>query len=863
VTIESRERILSPALASAIEQVIQEKGFRAQRILTYLANGIQLAGKVVPYSVVVGIDSLTKAPFGPLRTDPADILPGSGQAIVNRWTADRLGARVGSTIDLEYFAVRSDSSLEEKKAAFRVSAIAEMEGRAIDRSYTPEFPGITDADTFADWNAPFPVDLDRVQEEDEKYWKDYRTAPKVFVPLKDAQKLWGTRFGRLTSVRLASVDAQPLALDDLDRHLRSVLDPKKMGFWLEEIKARDLKASAGSTDFGTLFLSMSFFLIVSAAILVGLLFRLNTERRASSIGIMLATGSPVGLVRKALLAEGVVLAASGTVLGLAGSILYARWLIRLLSTWWRDAVGTSFVEYHASPMSFALGAGISMVVALLAIVWATRRLRDVPVPQLLTAGFTFAAPARSRWARWGGLLALGSLGSGLVLIGFGGLGWLTPVGAFFGGGTLVLMGLLAGWWARWTNPVLQDPAALVRGSGGLALGRLGVRNASRYPSRSLLTATLLALAVFLVVSVGTMRHGRPADRPDLRSGNGGFALMARSTHPLPRSLADPDGRFALNVSDQAEKILADSQTFALRVRPGDDASCLNVYQPKDPTILGVPSSLMARGGFAFASMLSPSEEERQNPWLMLERNEGADVVPVMGDAATLQWILKVPLGGEVATTTEDGREVRLRVVGTLSESVFQGQLLLSEENFKRLFPSLTGTRFFLIAPPAGQEDLLATKLEADLEDFGFDVDTTARVIQGYLAVQETYMAAFQTLGGLGLLLGTLGLGIVVLRNVLERRGELALLRAVGFSGPAIGGVVLAETATLLLGGMGIGTVSACLAVLPTLGQLREVEVLLPLGGMLLLILLVGLASSWFAVRAALANPIISSLRSER
>jgi ABC-type antimicrobial peptide transport system permease subunit len=112
-------------------------------------------------------------------------------------------------------------------------------------------------------------------------------------------------------------------------------------------------------------------------------------------------------------------------------------------------------------------------------------------------------------------------------------------------------------------------------------------------------------------------------------------------------------------------------------------------------------------------------------------------------------------------------------------------------------------------------------------------------------------------------LGTLGLGIVVLRNVLERRGELALLRAVGFSGPAIGGVVLAETAALLLGGMGIGTLSACVAVLPTLGQLREVEVLLPLGGMLLLILLVGLASSWFAVRAALANPIISSLRSER
>ena len=33
-------------------------------------------------------------------------------------------------------------------------------------------------------------------------------------------------------------------------------------------------------------------------------------------------------------------------------------------------------------------------------------------------------------------------------------------------------------------------------------------------------------------------------------------------------------------------------------------------------------------------------------------------------------------------------------------------------------------------------------------------------------------------GGLGLLLGSVGLGVVVLRNVLERRGELALLLAV-------------------------------------------------------------------------------------
>ncbi len=863
MTIESRERILSPLLGSAIEQVIKEKGYIPQRILTYLANAIKLAGQEVPYSVVVGVDGIDRAPFGPWRTEPAEPRLQDGLAVINQWTADRLGARIGSTVDLDYFYVRSDSSLEERTTRVRVAAVAAMEGNVIDRNFTPDFPGITNADTFADWDAPFPVDLDRVKDEDEKYWKDFRTAPKVFMNLKEAQKLWGTRFGKLTSVRVANLDGTPVDADDLGRHLRSVIDPTSLGFQLEEIRDRDLKASSGSTDFGMLFLSMSFFLIISAAILVGLLFRLNTERRASSIGVMLATGSPPSLVRRWLLAEGLILSVIGSVLGLLGAVFYAQSLLSLLSTWWRDAVGTSFIEYHSSPASFVIGAAASVAVAMLAIAWGTSRMGKVAIPQLLSAGFTFAPRAAKGPSRTALIVSITSLGMGSLLLLLGVSRMIGQVGAFFGGGTLFLIGMLAGWAYFLSKPVPTDPAALVRGSGASSIARLGIRNAGRYPSRSLLTATLIALAVFLVVSVGTMRHGKPAGIPDRNSGNGGFALLARSTHPLLRSLADKDGRFALNVSDQAEKILAQSEVAALRVRPGDDASCLNVYQPTDPTILGVPRKVIERGGFAFASMLDPSAEELNNPWLMLRREDASGAIPAIGDAATLQWILKVPLGGELTITGEDGKPARLKIVGTLSESVFQGQLLIGENPFVKLFPSRTGSRFFLIAPPKGEEATLASKLEADLADFGFDVETTAKVIESYLAVQDTYMAAFQTLGGLGLALGTLGLGAVVLRNVLERKGELALLRAVGFSGNAISGLVLSETASLLVGGLLIGTLSATFAVLPALVQLKDPSVLIPLGWTLLLILVAGLASSWFAVRAALASPIITALRSER
>jgi ABC-type antimicrobial peptide transport system permease subunit len=165
--------------------------------------------------------------------------------------------------------------------------------------------------------------------------------------------------------------------------------------------------------------------------------------------------------------------------------------------------------------------------------------------------------------------------------------------------------------------------------------------------------------------------------------------------------------------------------------------------------------------------------------------------------------------------------------------------------------------------PAGKADELATLIERDLADFGFDVETTASVIENYLSVQDTYMAAFQTLGGMGLLLGTLGLGAVVLRNVTERRQELALLSAVGFPPTSVAVMVLAETLFLLLAGLAIGLLCALVAVAPQLARLKDWSVMLPLAILLLAIVAAGLGSGWAAVRSALRVPVLSALRVER
>ena len=127
-----------------------------------------------------------------------------------------------------------------------------------------------------------------------------------------------------------------------------------------------------------------------------------------------------------------------------------------------------------------------------------------------------------------------------------------------------------------------------------------------------------------------------------------------------------------------------------------------------------------------------------------------------------------------------GEPVRLRVVATLSHSVFQSEILIGDAAFVRLYPQHEGHRLWMIDGDPSRGAALARALEDRLTDAGLVVIDPAERLRGYQAVENTYLSTFQALGALGLVLGTLGLGAVVIRNILERRRETALLTAVGY-----------------------------------------------------------------------------------
>jgi ABC-type antimicrobial peptide transport system permease subunit len=291
-----------------------------------------------------------------------------------------------------------------------------------------------------------------------------------------------------------------------------------------------------------------------------------------------------------------------------------------------------------------------------------------------------------------------------------------------------------------------------------------------------------------------------------------------------------------------------------RLRPGDDVSCLNLYQPRNPRILAPTPDFLRANRFSFQSSLA---QDKSNPWLQLESDPKDGAVPAIVDANALEYTLHLKLG-DVFTAAG----VKLRIVGALQDSLFQSEFLISEQNFVRLFPGDEGYRFFLIDATPDKAPKVSQLLEQSLSDYGFDVAPTADRLANFHRVENTYLSTFQTLGSLGLILGTAGLAAVMLRNILERRRELALLQAMGYRPADLAVMVLSESLFLLLSGLAIGTVCALLAIAPAFSSRGGRFSVVSLGLLLLGVLLSGLLASVVAMRAVTRAPLLAALRAE-
>lgn len=833
--LRSRRVFLDPPVVEAARKACP----RAQIITTYFVNAIRAGNRSTPYSFVT-------APGAPAVQDsmPDDAM------IVNEWLANDLALTSGARVVLDYFVPGETGTLRETNRAFRVVGIVPASGPYGDQGLMPDFPGLAEAETCNEWDPGMAIDLDRIREKDEAYWRDHKGTPKAFVTQAAAESMWSNRFGHVTAMRFP-----PQAGDTnvLAESIMAHLEPASLGLVFRPVREEALVASRNAVDFGGLFIGLSFFIVVAALLLTALLFAFSIQQRTREAALLLALGYRLGHVRLMLLAEGACLAVLGAVLGCPLGLLYNESVVRALNGVWQGAVETSSLVSHVQPVTVLIGAVSGAAAALLALLGATHRLAKRPLSELQQAGstvsglFVYGRPWRSRIVA--GLCLAGVV---VILVSTAPGRGREAAGAFFAAGTLMITAGLA------IVNLLVRRMSGGRNARRFNVAAMGLWNNGRRRWRSLSISGVIACGVFIVVAVGASRYGAVQDASRKDSGTGGYALYGETTTPLAHDLNRQADRKTYRLAGK----LPESVRFVqLRVRDGDDASCLNLNRVTNPRILGVRAGAFADDErFTFAEVIQDAREG--SPWRRLDGTDADGAVPAIADQAVIVWGLGKKVGDVLEYVDERGQPLKLRLVAGLVNSVFQGSVLISDEAFRRHFPSASGTQVMLVETPEETTPAVAAELERALQDWGLELTISADRLAEFAEVENTYLGIFLALGGLGLIVGCVGLGIAVMRSAMERRGELAILRAVGYTRGALFGLMLSEHAMLLVMGVCCGGISAWIAVLPSLAspgaQVPYVTIALLVAG----ILLSGIV--WIAVgcHAATRGTVLPALRHE-
>ena len=247
----------------------------------------------------------------------------------------------------------------------------------------------------------------------------------------------------------------------------------------------------------------------------------------------------------------------------------------------------------------------------------------------------------------------------------------------------------------------------------------------------------------------------------------------------------------------------------LRLLKGDDASCFNLNQIANPSVLGVrPEQLQGR----FSLVSTSDQSVIDNMWNSLDSNRD-DLIPAFADQTVIQWSLGKRIGDTLFYTNEMGHEIHLLLIGGLASSVFQGNVLISERNFLKNFPSSSGSNVFLID---GDSKDLPAQLELAFRDRGWSQQSAPLRLAAFKSIENTYLNIFLILGAIGLLLGSIGIVVVLIGSFLERKFELALLLALGYSKRHIFNMIFKEYCMLAFIGILSGAFAALVAVLPSL-----------------------------------------------
>jgi putative ABC transport system permease protein len=804
----------------------------SEKTLTYLVNYIRKDSVETPYSFVSAISG------DRLKTN---------EIIVNNWLGDDLDLRKGDTLNIGYYRIGPLRQLEEKESEFIIQDEFELNTSYFQKSYMPEFPGLADAGSCSDWNTGVPIDLDKIRDKDEDYWNTFKGTPKAIISLKKGQNLWGNKYGQYTSFRYSTND---YSKPELTEKIITQLNPILLNLRFINLKSQGQVAANNAIDFGELFLSLSFFIILAGVLLGILLFTLNAASRSQETALLASLGFKKNQIVKLRLLESLFVLILGSAVGIVLGIFYNHLLLVGLNSVWQDAVKTNMIEIYIKPLSLLIGGLSGFIISSLSIYFVSRKQLKQELASLLNKQEILSREKYVKWPVW---IAWNAFAVTLGLVIFSVLNGVEYHSSSFlmaGFFMLIYLLLLISQFIRNRSKAKFTKRAIPK---NLAFKNLGLHH-----NRNMAAIILLALGSFAVIITGANRKTFHGIENDNTSGTGGYLFWAESSAAILHDLNSLEGKEKYGLDDS---IFDEIEFHQIQKVEGNDASCLNLNLVHNPGILGVKTNLFQKRQ-AFTIVRYLNEDFKLFPWKSLNKAFGENTYPAFLDETVLKWGLLKDIGDTLFYTDEKGEQINLIIAGSLNNTIFQGHVLLSDRLIQKHYPSISGSKIMLIDGPLKKKDTIEQMLNDLFVDYGLEITSTSERLAEFNSVTNSYLSVFMMLGGLGILIGTIGLGIVLLRNLQDRKYELALLKAIGFKQKHIFRLIFSENILILFFGLSAGVIAAFVGVLPSF---LSPAFNLPIGFVLILIgsiLLVGFLSIFITAKSATQKNYLTHLRSE-
>jgi ABC-type antimicrobial peptide transport system permease subunit len=832
--IRSSRIFIDDNTAKAIESSIPG----VKPIFTYLVNSISTKTHATPYSFVTALN---------LQNQQLS----DHEIIISNWLASDLDVKPGDSLQLKYFKMGSMRKLTEDSARFCIKYILPISDPLFDRTLMPDFPGMSDAGNCRDWETGAPVDLSKIRDKDEQYWNDFRGTPKAFISLVAGQQLWDNAFGHATAFRF---NAENIDLKQAKIQLMKNLNPGETGLKFQDVYEQGKAAAAHSTDFGSLFLSLSFFIIAAALLLIALLFSLHAQKRMSETAILSTIGFRKKDIIRILFTEASFVLVFGSFLGVICGIFYNKFLLLGLNTLWQDAVRTSMLEMHLRSETLFIGFASGVITAFVTVLFVLLRNLRKPL-SVMVKGVEIQKPEVShRRKKISYAIAVSLLLTAAALLVYSIFSSLSDLSEIFlSAGGIIMAGGIIFLYATLLKAGLKTSISF---PGFFAMI---LKNAGMKKRRTVTAVAMLAIGTFSIIITGANRKSFYGTENNPQSGTGGFLFWAESTVPVLNDLNSAQGKQKYGLTDESE--LQNVHFEQLLRLDGNDASCLNLNQVSQPKILGInPLPFNQHQSFSFISL--DKSVDAGHPWLALEKGLSPGVIPAYADQTVIQWGMHKKVGDTLLYTDESGKILKIKIIGGLDNSIFQGNILISAGLFRQYFPSTAGSHVMLIEGKFSDRSAISERLEYLFQDYGMMITPASERLAQFNSVENTYLSVFMLLGGLGVILGTFGLGIIVIRNIRERQKEIAIYLAIGYKRKFIFRLLAAEYLFILVSGIFIGTISALTGLLPSIVNSSSPLPWSYIIAILLVVLLNGLFWIVVPIKSALKKNIVISLRSE-